>query len=77
MAERPKGPRAKSLVTKRSIRLYGHKTSVTLGAPFGLRSIPEFDTLLDEAKKEAPARSLVRIDDVGVATAFWRMTPQD
>jgi enoyl-[acyl-carrier protein] reductase I len=32
--------------------------------------IPEFDTLLDKAKKKAPARSLVSIDDVGVATAF-------
>ena len=30
--------------------------------------IPEFDALLDKAK--APARSLVSIDDVGVATAF-------
>jgi enoyl-[acyl-carrier protein] reductase I len=32
--------------------------------------IPEFDALLDEAKAKAPARSLVSIDDVGVATAF-------
>jgi enoyl-[acyl-carrier protein] reductase I len=32
--------------------------------------IPEFDALLDKAKKKAPARSLVSIDDVGVATAF-------
>src|SRR5262249_16962324 len=32
--------------------------------------IPEFDALLDKAKAEAPARSLVSIDDVGVATAF-------
>jgi enoyl-[acyl-carrier protein] reductase I len=32
--------------------------------------IPEFDALLDKAKAKAPARSLVRIDDVGVATAF-------
>jgi enoyl-[acyl-carrier protein] reductase I len=32
--------------------------------------IPEFDTLLDKAKAKAPARSLVTIDDVGVATAF-------
>jgi len=32
--------------------------------------IPEFDTLLDKAKAKAPARSLVSIDDVGVATAF-------
>src|SRR5437016_1924329 len=30
--------------------------------------IPEFDALLDKAK--APARSLVSIDDVGMATAF-------
>ena len=32
--------------------------------------IPEFDTLLDKARTKAPARSLVSIDDVGVATAF-------
>ena len=32
--------------------------------------IPEFDELLDKAKVKAPARSLVSIDDVGIATAF-------
>jgi enoyl-[acyl-carrier protein] reductase I len=32
--------------------------------------IPEFDALLDKAKAKAPLRSLVSIDDVGVATAF-------
>ena len=32
--------------------------------------IPEFDALLDKAKAKATARSLVSIDDVGVATAF-------
>ena len=32
--------------------------------------IPEFDALLEKAKSKAPARSLVSIDDVGVATAF-------
>ena len=32
--------------------------------------IPEFDSLLDKAKKKAPTHSLVSIDDVGVATAF-------
>ena len=32
--------------------------------------IPEFDDLLDKAKGKAPSRSLVSIDDVGVATAF-------
>ena len=32
--------------------------------------IPEFDTLLDKAKAKAPARNLVSVDDVGVATAF-------
>lgn len=32
--------------------------------------IPEFDALLDKAKRKAPARQLVSIDDVGVATAF-------
>jgi enoyl-[acyl-carrier protein] reductase I len=32
--------------------------------------IPEFDELLEQAKDKAPARSLVSIDDVGIATAF-------
>ncbi len=32
--------------------------------------LPEFDALLDKAKVKAPARSLVSIEDVGVATAF-------
>jgi enoyl-[acyl-carrier protein] reductase I len=32
--------------------------------------IPEFDELLDKAKAKAPVRSLVSIDDVGIATAF-------
>ena len=32
--------------------------------------IPEFDALLDKAMAKAPARSLVNIDDVGVATAI-------
>jgi enoyl-[acyl-carrier protein] reductase I len=32
--------------------------------------IPEFDELLDKAKEKAPARSLVNIDDVGIATAM-------
>jgi enoyl-[acyl-carrier protein] reductase I len=32
--------------------------------------IPEFDALLEKAKAKAPARSLVSIDDVGIATAF-------
>jgi enoyl-[acyl-carrier protein] reductase I len=32
--------------------------------------IPEFDDLLEKAKLKAPARSLVSIDDVGIATAF-------
>src|SRR6516225_8738215 len=32
--------------------------------------IPEFDALLEKAKGKAPARSLVSIDDVGIATAF-------
>ena len=32
--------------------------------------IPEFDALLEKAKSKAPARALVSIDDVGVATAF-------
>lgn len=32
--------------------------------------IPEFDELLDKAKRKAPARELVSVDDVGIATAF-------
>ena len=32
--------------------------------------IPEFDELLEKAKAKAPARSLVSIEDVGVAVAF-------
>ncbi|MCW2276417.1 enoyl-ACP reductase FabI [Rhodoblastus acidophilus] len=32
--------------------------------------IPEFDELLEKAREKAPARSLVSIDDVGLATAF-------
>jgi len=32
--------------------------------------IPEFDALLEKAKAKAPTKSLVSIDDVGVATAF-------
>jgi enoyl-[acyl-carrier protein] reductase I len=32
--------------------------------------IPEFDELLEKARIKAPARNLVDIDDVGVATAF-------
>ena len=35
-----------------------------------LGGIPEFDQLLDKARAKAPARSLVSIEDVGVATAF-------
>ena len=32
--------------------------------------IPEFDALLDKARRKAPARELVGIDDVGTTTAF-------
>jgi len=32
--------------------------------------IPEFDALLERAKTKSPARGLVSIEDVGVATAF-------
>jgi enoyl-[acyl-carrier protein] reductase I len=32
--------------------------------------IPEFDELLDKTVANAPARQLVSIDDVGMATAF-------
>ncbi|KAA5602547.1 enoyl-ACP reductase FabI [Blastochloris sulfoviridis] len=32
--------------------------------------IPEFDELLEKARTKAPARQLVTIDDVGLATAF-------
>jgi enoyl-[acyl-carrier protein] reductase I len=37
--------------------------------------IPEFDELLDKAKAKAPSRSLVSIDDVGIATAFLAHRP--
>ena len=33
--------------------------------------IPEFDTLLDKAKRKSPARKLVTIDDVGAATCAF------
>src|SRR5260370_21390841 len=32
--------------------------------------IPEFDELLEKARAKAPSRSLVSIEDVGIATAF-------
>jgi enoyl-[acyl-carrier protein] reductase I len=32
--------------------------------------IPEFDELLEKAREKAPTRSLVSVDDVGLATAF-------
>jgi enoyl-[acyl-carrier protein] reductase I len=32
--------------------------------------IPEFDELLEKARSKAPTRSLVSVDDVGIATAF-------
>lgn len=32
--------------------------------------IPEFDALLAKAKTKSPARELVSIEDVGIATAF-------
>ena len=32
--------------------------------------IAEFDQLLDKAQQKAPARSLVSIDDVGIAVGF-------
>ena len=32
--------------------------------------IPHFDEMLDRAREKAPARKLVSIDDVGIATAF-------
>jgi enoyl-[acyl-carrier protein] reductase I len=41
--------------------------------PLAMRAasgVPEFDALLDEAKSKAPARRLVSIEDVGIATAF-------
>ena len=36
--------------------------------------ISEFDKLLHKAQSKAPARSLVSIDDVGVAVAFLGMS---
>jgi enoyl-[acyl-carrier protein] reductase I len=51
----------------------GHSRARHLSRPLATRAasgIREFDELLDMAKTKAPARSLVSIDDVGVATAF-------
>jgi enoyl-[acyl-carrier protein] reductase I len=47
-----------------------HAISPGLLATRAASGIPEFDELLDKAKAKAPARSLVSIDDVGIATAF-------
>ena len=41
MAERPKGPRGKSLVTKRSIRLDGHSVSLETAFWDELKSIAD------------------------------------
>ena len=51
----------------------GIRVHVISPGPLATRAasgIPEFDELLDKAKEKAPSRSLVSIDDVGVATAF-------
>jgi enoyl-[acyl-carrier protein] reductase I len=52
----------------RSIRV--HAVSPGPLATRAASGIPEFDALLEKAKTKAPSRSLVTIDDVGVATAF-------
>ena len=46
------------------------EATVAIAAGGAASSIPESDALLDKAKAKAPARSLVSIDDVGVATAL-------
>ena len=37
------------------------------------RALRDFDELMQKAQAKAPARSLVSIDDVGVAVAFLAM----
>ena len=57
----------------RRARPQGHPVHAISPGPLATRAasgIPEFDALLDKAKAKAPARSLVSIEDVGVATAF-------
>ena len=78
-------PRLQARVPARILRVSRHVTGAVFRRPRGIRvhavspgplatraasGIPEFDELLDKAKAKAPARSLVSIDDVGVATAF-------
>ena len=58
---------------RRRARPKGIRVHAISPGPLATRAasgIPEFDALLDKAKAKAPARSLVSIDDVGVATAF-------
>jgi enoyl-[acyl-carrier protein] reductase I len=51
-------------------RIRVHAISAGPLATRAASGIPEFDELLEKAKSKAPARSLVSIEDVGVATAF-------
>ena len=51
----------------KAFRAFGAELAVTY---LNDKAIPEFDELLEKAKTKAPARSLVSIDDVGIATAF-------
>ena len=47
-----------------------HATSPGPPATRAASGIPGFDALLDNARAKAPTRSLVIVEDVGVATAF-------
>jgi enoyl-[acyl-carrier protein] reductase I len=64
---------AEPLMRKGGLGPKGIRVHAISPGPLATRAasgIPEFDALLDKAKAKAPARSLVSIDDVGVATAF-------
>ena len=49
---------------------WGELDFVVPPGPLATSGVPEFDELLDKAKANAPAHSLVSIDDLGVAPAF-------
>jgi enoyl-[acyl-carrier protein] reductase I len=55
------------------VRPERHPRPRRFGRPLATRAasgIPEFDALLDKARAKAPARSLMSIEDLGVATAL-------
>ena len=58
-----------TILSSRATGASSISSSISPG-PLATSGIPEFDELLDKAKANAPAHSLVSIDDLGVATAF-------